>query len=172
MKWNFFYSLCLISILFFTCNTALALNDYNKNVKRNGYFQVHSGYGFKSNLLSISSGFGVVIPGNFIEGSLLLQTTSLLNKDNFNFNVAFMPEINFIKNDGMNKIVPGVMVTLGYIHGENQNSVRNVFTVGCGGFLRLFVSENFAIIPLLAVGYAINTNALGVGVNLALRTYY
>ncbi len=63
-------------------------------------------------------------------------------------------EINFIKNDGMNKLVPGfsLKVSLGYV--DDSSSIGYFSAIGGEIYLKAFVSKQFALVPYMSITYA------------------
>ena len=159
--------------------------------KRNGFasFYVTPSYYFYSNAFSllVHAGLGEVInmpkliPNGILEGELGFSW--LINKGNQILNLQVKPEINFIKNDGINGLVPGmdIPITLN-INGLGREFSERSFNVGTGVYLKAFVSKDFALIPrfginlnLLTTGFGYpkgRGHAVSLELGLGLRRYF
>ena len=136
--------------------------------KRNGFatFYVTPSYYFYYNDFSllVHAGLGEVInmpkliPNGILEGELGFSW--LISKDEQVLNLQVKTEINFIKNDGINGLVPGMDIPLSLnINGLGRLFSALSFNVGTGVYLKAFVLKDFALIPR----FGINLNLLTAG---------
>ena len=155
--------------------------------KRNGF--VASDFGIvyvpkaDSFIFTIETSYGEVIgksdiaPAGTFEG--MASVKGAFSAGVSNIVISATTEINFIKNDGMNKLVPGldISVSLGYV--DTPSSEGYLSSIGGGVYLKAFISKQFALVPHLGIAYGQGGNSdiiVGTGVILSggvgLRRYF
>ena len=135
--------------------------------------------------LLILTGYGVVMGQSNIADAGILEGTmnvsGVLNNKGWALGFNIGTEINFVKNNGMNTLIPGLMLTVGIGYAHNLQSKSDGDGLGgrldLGFYLKAFVSKQFALIPYLEGGYGISSGVYqkGVGVlrvGLGLRQYF
>ena len=151
-----------------------------KHKKRNGFFDlsVSGSYGFESEdfVLSGGSAYGGVlkcgwIPGGYLEGTVGIGAT-LTNGENLIIGLHISPEINFIRNNGRNNYIPGVDLALSYTYADIDDVDPHAFGVSGSVFLKVFVSDNIALIPKLGLGYSSVIEDPTARLAIALRNYF
>ena len=98
-------------------------------------------------------------------------------------------DINFIKNNGVNNLIPGLFLGagIGYsnVKVNNDKSGRTIGSVVVGAKLKAFVSKQLAIVPYLGAQYSqghiaminnklvnLSSNHITVSMGLGLRYYF
>lgn len=110
------------------------------------------------------------ITGAFAEGSSLLL-------------VSGATEINFIKNNGMNKLVPGLGISISVGHAKVKRFSGYVASFGGSLYLKAFVARQFAIVPYFSVAgttggisgandFGVSDGGLELGLGVGLRRYF
>ena len=143
------------------------------------YFDIGTNYG-------IVFGKSNVANAGIIEGALGLS--GIFAPEKWRITFGFDVEINFIKNDGVNKIIPGlnlnasvsyieeltdiVLLSNPPIFGSTYRDEIN-FLVSGGLYLKCFVLKQLALIPSVKIGYAsFQKDLIGVGAGLQMRIYF
>ena len=144
--------------------------------ERNGFatLYLNSNYDTEVFSMNISTGYGVVLgksalaDAGVLEGRVGVSGGLPGNGWSVDFNTA--AEINFIKNDGVNTLIPGLMLGANFGYSESwllwimpnpppeteykeADSVEWGFNLGF--YLKAFVSKQFAVIPYLGLSYNI-----------------
>ena len=107
---------------------------------------------------AISTIYGEVVgKSDIADAGIFEATTSVSGAFSMGNSVVAITgttEINFIKNDGINRLVPGLSlkVSLGYV--DNSSSIGYISTIGGEVYLKAFVSKQFALVPHLSIMYA------------------
>lgn len=97
--------------------------------------------------------------------------------------VSGSTEINFIKNDGINTLVPGlgVNVAVGYV--DAGTATGYITSLGGELYLKAFVSKQFALVPYFSLAYAqggvsdydlsgLRASGVGFSLGVGLRRYF
>ena len=132
--------------------------------KRNGFATTELGvlysvkvYDFNNFAFAITTGYGEVFGKTEIADAGIFEGTARVSGTfsgrSSDLAVGMATEINFIKNDGINKLIPGLAVhlSLGYVEVDSRNGYS--ISVGLGAYLKAFVSKQFALIPNLALDF-------------------
>ena len=144
------------------------------------YFDIGTNYG-------IVFGKSAVADAGIIEGALGLNGT--VTPKEWRITVGFDIEINFIKNDGINKIIPGLSLSASLSYLEKPiyviplNNKSNIigefiddglgFLVNGGLYLKYFALKQLAIIPSVDIGYGyFQKGLIGLGAGLQMRMYF
>ena len=105
----------------------------------------------------------------------------------YSIGIGFGIDVNFIKNDGVNKWIPGVFLGAGVAYNKPHKSNGQIIgSVATGAVLKAFVSKQLAIVPSLGVEYSrghivrdkdnqpvdLSTDNLGIHLGLGLRYYF
>ena len=155
--------------------------------KRNGFVSSKFGIVYPPDLnkfiFVIKTSYGEVVGKSDIAPAGTFEaTTSITGAFSGGSSVILMSgstEINFMKNDGMNKLVPGlsISVSLGYV--DNSSAGGYTASIGGGVYLKAFVSKQFALVPHLEVAYVrggaddVGTGSgLLLGGGVGLRRYF
>ena len=149
-------------------------------VKRNGFvsfalnpnFVFYEDFKYDDFYLDFSTSYGIVFGKSsvadtgIIEGAMGLSGT--FGPKKWIVTLGFDVEINFIKNDGVNKIIPGLRLGSSLSYKDNFG-----FLVNGGGYFKYFALKQLAIIPSLHIGYEyFQKGAIGLGVGLQARMYF
>ena len=159
--------------------------------KRNGF--VSSTFGivspnFDGFVFVVETSYGEVVGKTDIaDAGTFEATTSIVgvfSDGNTAVAVNGTTEINFIKNDGMNKMVPGlgIVISVGHV---GTSSARGFFTsIGGELYLKAFVSKQFALVPYFGVEYvhggassdlgsvSVSGDGLVLNLGVGLRRYF
>ncbi|MYE07850.1 MAG: hypothetical protein F4X95_03770 [Oligoflexia bacterium] len=143
---------------------------HSRKAKRNGFatFYITPDFNLHSNEFSlmIQAGLGKIIDlPNLISTGLLegeLGFNGLIKEEEQTLSLQLKTEINFIRNNGINNLIPGMDVPLILsINGLGRSFSRLYFNIGTGMYLKAFMSKDFALIPRL--GIKLNLQASGFG---------
>ena len=166
----------------------------SNETKRNGFFDVGLAprcsfyfYGDSSGCdfnLALSTQYGKVFGKSALADAGVLEGKVIVNGNYssvlYNIGAGFAVDVNFIKNDGINRIIPGLHleVLVGY-QSKGKIDITTYSLVG-GVVLKVFVSKQLAIVPSLATGFVRShttevtdtRNTVIVSLNLGLRSYF
>ena len=164
-------------------------------VKRNAFynFDIEPAYSFKFRefTLSYHTSYGWINKKSYIaeagtfEGSLGVSGDFI---PSIAFGIKANLEFNLIKNDGMNKVVPGLGLSTSFAIASKTNNRALGFGIGAGTHVKLFISKQLAFIPnvklnynyastrrnhILAFhGFQASGSSLFIGLSLGLRHYF
>lgn len=144
------------------------------------YFDIGTNYG-------IVFGKSSVADAGIIEGAFGLS--GIFAPKKWSVTLGFDVEINFIKNDGVNKVIPGLNFGVSVSHIEKHELIRVLwsnppivgpgsrgefnFTVSGGLYLKYFVLKQLALIPSVDIGYgSFQKGLIGLGAGLQMRMYF
>lgn len=143
------------------------------------YFGIGTSYG-------IVFGKSAVADAGIIEGALGLD--GFFAPEGWKATVGFDVEINFIRNDGVNKIIPGLRLNVSLSYVEKLTDLilwsnPPIFTkwykedfgfsVNGGLYLKYFVLKQLALISSVDIGYGyFQRGLIGVGAELQIRMYF
>ena len=143
------------------------------------YFDIGTSYG-------IVFGKSAVADAGIIEGAVGLSGTFAPKK--WSVTLGFDVEINFIKNDGVNKIIPGLNLNASVSYMEELTDMIFMsnppvfgsayiddinFLVNGGLYLKYFVLKQLALIPSVDIGYgSFQKGLIGLGAGLQMRMYF
>ena len=143
------------------------------------YFDIGTNYG-------IVFGKSAVADAGIIEGAVGLSGVFAPKK--WRATVGFDIEINFIKNDGVNTIIPGLNLSASVSYMEELIDIVLMsnppifgltytdeinFTVNGGLYIKCFVLKQLAIVPSVDIGYgSFQKGLIGVGAGLQMRMYF
>ena len=156
---------------------------YNDFKYDNFYFDIGTNYG-------IVFGKSTVADAGIIEG--VLGLSGVVTSKKWRATVAFDIEINFVKNDGVNKIIPGLNLGVSVSYVEKLTDIvlwsnppqfaqtyidDSSFLVNGGLYLKYFVLKQLAVIPSLEIGYvaygtSFQKSIIGLGAGLQMRMYF
>ena len=153
--------------------------------KRSGF--ASSGFGVmyspsaKDFIFNIMAGFGGVIgklgiiaDAGIFEGMASIDGAFSGGTSRIRLSAAV--EINFIKNNGINKMIPGVNINVSLSHLDAQSVKGRISSsIGGGFYLKTFVSGQVALVPQLEIAYTrsdTDVSGLKLGGGLGLRTYF
>ena len=158
--------------------------------KRNGFFSatLNFNYAFTVNqsVFGITTDYGQVLGHSNIAPAGTFETavsvSGAFSRGVSQISVGGTGEVNFIKNDGINKLVPGLAigVSLGY---KGSASINGFFSITGGNlYLKSFISNQFALVPYLGATYVYGSADIGtssgtatgflLNVGLGLRNYF
>lgn len=176
--------------------------------ERNGFASLYlnSSYDTADFIMNISTGYGVVLGKSAIADAGVLEgrvgVSGGLPGNGWSLGFNTTAEINFIKNDGVNTLIPGLMLGANFGYRENwvmffypNPSPETDYKEGdlmSWGFnldvyLKAFVSKQFAVIPYLGLSYNnysanyinrnhhnqnISSEVLALTVGVGLRQYF
>ena len=107
----------------------------------------------------------------------------------WNAGVQFGIDINFIKNNGINKMIPGLFLGTGISYNEWNDRSLIIGGLALGAMLKVFVSKQLAVIPDVGVLYShdyivmessskdkhanfLELNKVKINLSLGLRYYF
>ena len=145
-----------------------------KKPERNGFatLYLNSSYDTEDFSMDISTGYGVVLGNSAIADAGVLEgrvgVSGGLPGNGWSIGFNTTAEINFIKNDGVNTLIPGLMFSANFGYRERwivwimpypppeteyQEAASIHWSFDLGGYLKVFVSKQFAVIPYLGLNY-------------------
>ena len=157
-------------------------------------FDINSFSDCAFNLL-LSTDYGVVFGKSAITDAGILEGKVGINGhygyatglgSSYLIGVGFGVDINFIKNDGINKLIPGLFLGAGVAYNKlfNNNS-QIIGSVATGAILKAFISKQLAIVPSLGIEYSrghvirignqpadLSSDNLKIYLGLGLRYYF
>lgn len=169
-------------------DTTISMNQVSdiesEKAERNGFVNVglkssylffHSDDNYSDFTLNFSTDYGIVFGKSAIADEGILEgkvgiygyyswgSYTTIHSSSYLIGGDFGIDINFIKNDGINKWIPGVFLLTGisYKQYDDTSSIHDTSSiigdVTVGAILKAFVSKQLAIVPVLGVKYARNT---------------
>lgn len=144
--------------------------------------------------LHLSTDYGVVFGKSAIADAGILEGRVGINghysyfggDSLYTIGVGFGIDINFIKNDGINKMIPGLFLGAGIAYNKPyKNDGQIIGSVATGALLKAFVSKQLALVPFLGVEYSrghiiskdnqpvdLSSDNLNIHLGLGLRYYF
>ena len=163
---------------------------YHK-AKRNSFFTFYVIPDFRiyynnfSLMMQVSLGKVIDLPNlvstGFLEGEIGFK--GLISEEEQILDLQLKKEINFIRNNGINSLIPGIDFPISLnIDGLGKSFATLSFNVGTGFYLKAFLSKNFTLIPRFGIKLNIRTagfgylknrgNTLSLELGLGLRKYF
>ena len=162
--------------------------------KRNGFFTVkltpRCSFSSSKCIFDLSTNYGIVFgkssiaDAGILEGKLELSSKYMPKSEDFSMNFRGVMEINYLKNDGKNKMIPGFHINTSFGYEREKGVMSRLSGLGLGIHLKAFLSKQIAVISHLTFGYFMVTGDPGkssllgvmsneeVGLGLGLRRYF
>ena len=157
---------------------------------KSSYLFFHSDDNYSDFTLYLSKDYGIVFGKSAIADAGILEgkvgihgyyswgSYATAHSSSYSIGGDFGIDINFIKNDGINKWIPGVFLVTGisYKQHDDESSINNdsssiIGDVTVGAILKAFVSKQLAIVPFLGVRYARYHNKEKIRISKSLFQY-
>ncbi len=152
--------------------------SYDHSASRKGFSSVYITPEYYPNFgllaVNIAAGYGVVSSGSFLfpkgimemEGAMDVYYSGILSF----LSVHFKTEYNFMPNDGIHTMIPGLDIPITITLPDFSNIGSNI-GIGMGLYLKAFISKQFALIPRVGINYSvINIGAEVQLYNVKLKT--
>ena len=141
------------------------------------YYFIDSQFG-----LSVRGNYGLVVSRETIVPEGIFELQAGLDSQIINtwtgrnrLNVYLIWEINFIKNDSINMVIPGMdlfgsynLLGYGNLFTTRKTNIAHSISIGSGFFLKLFISKQFALVPRLSIEYMTEAERRSTGDNVVL----
>lgn len=140
----------------------------SKKAKRNGFatFYVSPNYSFNQStyvtLLDIGLGKMIslpsLVPDGILEGEIGFDGSTYWGEEErfeWHFNIDLRAEVNFIRNDGINKVIPGLSLGVGTDYYVLSHIEGPMMDLNLAVYLKAFISKQLAFISNIKMSYIV-----------------
>ena len=153
--------------------------------QRNGFVTAYlmPFYNFNAEQFAVSilTSYGEVFRESPIFDAGILEGTVAVSgqfsKEGWGATIGIGTEINFMKNDGINKLIPGLKLGIDWTDIQLKKGRGTSIALSVATYLKAFVSKQFAIMPVLQLSYGTGNyqpkgDDIILGLGVGLRRYF